>query len=163
MSTPANATLDLPVTGMTCANCARAIERALKKAPGVSQAAVNYASERAQVAFDPAQVKPAELIERVRKAGYDVALAHAELPLLGMTCANCASTIERTLKKLPGMSTVTVNYASERAAVDYVPGAVGIADMVAAVRKAGYDVPAASGATTTDDARQRGTCACGRY
>ena len=134
-------TIDLPVTGMTCANCANTIERTLKKTPGVSGAAVNFASERAQVEFDPAQVKPAELIERVRKAGYDVTMAHTELPLLGMTCANCANTIERTLKKLPGMSVASVNYASERASVDYVPGAVGIADMVAAVRKAGYDVP----------------------
>jgi Cu+-exporting ATPase len=143
--------IDLPVTGMTCANCATAIERALKKLPGVDSAAVNFASERAQVAFDPAQVKPAELIERVRKAGYDVTLAHAELPLLGMTCANCANAIERALKKLPGMSDAAVNYASERASVNYVPGVLGIADMVAAVRKAGYDVPSASaGAAATD-------------
>jgi P-type Cu+ transporter len=138
-------TIDLSVTGMTCANCANTIERTLKKTPGVTSAAVNFASEHAQVEFDPAQVKPAELIERVRArirdAGYDVTLAHAELPLLGMTCANCANTIERTLKKLPGISNAAVNYASERASVDYVPGAVSIADMVAAVRKAGYEVP----------------------
>jgi Cu+-exporting ATPase len=150
-SASASATIELPVTGMTCANCANTIERTLKKTPGVESAAVNFANERAQVAFDPAQVKPAELIERVRKAGYDVTLAHAELPLLGMTCANCANTIERTLKKLPGVSNATVNYASERASVDYVPGAVGIADMVAAVRKAGYDVPMASGAMAQDN------------
>ena len=152
-SAPASATttIDLPVTGMTCANCANTIERTLKKTPGVESASVNFASEHAQVAFDPAQVKPAELnvalrgaIERVRKAGYDVTLAHAELPLLGMTCTNCSNTIERTLKKLPGVSNASVNYASERASVDYVPGAVGIADMVAAVRKAGYDVPVSS-------------------
>ncbi len=94
--------IDLPVTGMTCANCANTIERTLKKTPGVTSAAVNFASERAQVEFDPAQVKPADMIERIRKAGYDVTVAHVELPLLGMTCANCANTIERTLKKLPG-------------------------------------------------------------
>ena len=143
-------TIDLPLIGMTCANCANTIERTLKKTPGVTSAAVNFANEHAQVEFDPTQVKPTELIERVRKAGYDVTLAHTELPLLGMTCVNCANTIERTLKKLPGMSNVVVNYASERASVDYVPGAVGIADMVAAVRKAGYDVPTAA---TTDDGR----------
>ena len=141
--------IELPVTGMTCANCANTIERTLKKAPGVTGAAVNFASERAQVEFDPAQIKPAEMIERIRKAGYDVTVAHVELPLLGMTCANCANTIERTLKKLPGVSNAVVNYASERASVDYVPGAIGIADMVSAVRKAGYDVPT-QGATVSD-------------
>jgi Cu+-exporting ATPase len=140
--------IELPVTGMTCANCANTIERTLKKAPGVASAAVNYASERAQVEFDPAQIKPADMIERIRKAGYDVTVAHIELPLLGMTCANCANTIERTLKKMPGVSNVAVNYASERASIDYVPGATGIADMVAAVRKAGYDVPTQGNAVT---------------
>ena len=134
-------TIALPVTGMTCANCANTIERTLKKTPGVTSASVNFTNEHAQIEFDPTQVKPTELIARVRKAGYDVTLAHTELPLLGMTCVNCANTIERTLKKLPGMSNIAVNYASERASVDYVPGAVGIADMVTAVRKAGYDVP----------------------
>jgi len=145
-------TIDLPVTGMTCANCANTIERTLKKTPGVTNAAVNFASEHAQVEFDPALVKPIELIERVRKAGYDVTMAHAELPLLGMTCTNCSNTIERTLKKLPGISNVVVNYASERASVDYVPGAIGIADMVAAVRKAGYDVPTATASASKADA-----------
>ncbi|HQX75186.1 MAG TPA: heavy metal translocating P-type ATPase, partial [Thermoflexales bacterium] len=144
-------TLELPVTGMTCVNCANTIERVLKKTEGVEGAAVNFASERAQVQFDPAQVKPAELIERVRKAGYDVTLAHAELPLLGMTCANCANTIERTLKKQAGVTQAAVNYASERASVDYIPGAIGLSDMIVAIRKAGYDVPSASAAGVIAD------------
>ena len=142
--------IDLPILGMTCANCATTVERVLKKTPGVSVAAVNYANERASAEFDPAQVSAAQLIERVRNAGYNVATAKADLPLLGMTCANCANTIERTLKKMPGMVAATVNYATERASVEYVPGAVGIADMVSAVRKAGYDVVT----TAADDAEQ---------
>jgi Cu+-exporting ATPase len=136
--------IDLPITGMTCANCATTVERVLRKTPGVSGAAVNYANERASAQFDPAQVSASALIERVRNAGYNVATAKADLPLLGMTCANCANTIERTLKKMPGMAMASVNYASERASVEYVPGAVGIADMVAAVRRAGYDVVTAA-------------------
>ncbi len=66
-----------------------------------------------------------------------------------MTCANCANTIQRTLRKLPGITEANVNYASERAAVSYVPGAVSIAQMIAAVRKAGYDVPRARSATAS--------------
>ena len=141
--------IELPITGMTCANCANTVERTLKKTAGVGAAAVNFASERASVQFDPAQVTPAQLIDRVRQAGYDVTLAHAELPILGMTCANCANTVERTLKRMPGVNTAAVNYASERASVDYVPGATSIAEMIAAVRKAGYDV-----ATTAASASQ---------
>jgi len=146
--------IELPVTGMTCANCANTIERVLRKTDGVGAAAVNFASERASVQYDPAQVSPAQLVERVRQAGYGVTLAHAELPILGMTCANCATTVERTLKKAPGVSLASVNFASERASVDYVPGATSIAELIATIRKAGYDV-----ALTADQATGSGQVA----
>jgi Cu+-exporting ATPase len=138
--------VELSITGMTCANCANTIERVLRRTPGVQDAAVNLASERATITLDPAQVSPNKLIERVRSAGYDVPLAHAKLPIVGMTCANCANTIERVMEKLPGVVSVSVNLASERASVDYLPGTIGIADMIAAIRKAGYDVPVQSSA-----------------
>jgi len=97
----------LPVVGMTCANCVVAVERNAKKAAGVTDAAVNFASERVTVSYDPdvaggAQVT-ADVIDRIRRAGYDVPTAEVELPLLGMTCANCAATIERRLKKTDGV------------------------------------------------------------
>lgn len=157
MTEPSVSTLELPVTGMTCVNCANTIERTLKRTAGVSVANVNYANEHATVQFDAAQVNAAQLVERVRQAGYDVTVAHAEIPIMGMTCANCVNTVERTLRKLPGVTSSTVNFANERASVDYIPGAVSIADMVQAIRKAGYDVPtasAAAGATTEQDAEQ---------
>ena len=96
--------IDLPITGMTCANCATTVERVLRKTPGVSGAAVNYANERASAQFDPTQVSASALIERVRNAGYNVATAKADLPLLGMTCANCANKIERALKAMTCMA-----------------------------------------------------------
>ncbi|MCS6849341.1 MAG: heavy metal translocating P-type ATPase [Anaerolineae bacterium] len=139
--------IELPITGMTCANCANTIERVLRKTPGVADASVNFAGEHASIAFDPAQVSPAQIIERVRAAGYDVPLAHVELPIVGMTCANCANTIERVVKKLPGVVAVNVNLAGERAFVDYLPGATSIAEIIAAIRAAGYDVPTQAAAT----------------
>ena len=63
-----------------------------------------------------------------------------ELPVTGMTCANCAMTIERTLKrKVPGVLQATVNFATERASVDFDPQTVTIDTLIAAIRKAGYD------------------------
>ena len=50
-------TVELPITGMTCASCANRIERKLNKLDGVS-ATVNYATERAAVEFDAAAVAP---------------------------------------------------------------------------------------------------------
>jgi Cu+-exporting ATPase len=60
-----------------------------------------------------------------------------ELPISGMTCASCANRIERRLNKLDGV-TASVNYATEKARVDYDPGAVGPDQLVAAVESAGY-------------------------
>ena len=146
----------LPVVGMTCANCVASVERNSKKVEGVTDAAVNYASEKVTVVFDPsianAQAVTSGVIQRVKAAGYDVPTATEELSLLGMTCANCAATIQRRLNKVDGVIEATVNYASEKATVRYVPGAVTHADLVAAVRKAGYDVVETTAAEDLQDA-----------
>ena len=64
---------DLPVLGMSCASCAANIEKALRNLPGVTKANVNLATARATVLFEPKLVGPGDLIDAVRKAGYDVA------------------------------------------------------------------------------------------
>jgi len=61
------------------------------------------------------------------------------LPITGMSCANCAMTIERILKKkVPGVTRASVNFATERASVEYVPSVTNIDKIVAAIQKAGY-------------------------
>ena len=68
--------VELAISGMTCASCAARIERRLNKLEGVS-ASVNFASEHAAVAFDPAQVHLEDLIGAVEAAGYGAALPEA--------------------------------------------------------------------------------------
>ena len=70
-------TLELPITGMTCASCANRVERNLNKLDGVS-ATVNYATEKARVEFDPGAVEPDQLVEAVEAAGYSAALPASE-------------------------------------------------------------------------------------
>jgi Cu+-exporting ATPase len=65
----------LPITGMTCANCALAVERSLKRTPGVADVSVNFASERATVRYDPSKVALPALAAAVEDAGYGVVLA----------------------------------------------------------------------------------------
>ncbi|MDX1664855.1 MAG: heavy metal translocating P-type ATPase [Candidatus Promineifilaceae bacterium] len=148
--------ITLPVVGMTCANCVAAVERNSKKVAGVTEANVNFASEKVTFAFDPAVVGSREVtkdvIERVRKAGYEIPTAKVELPVTGMTCANCANTIERRLNKVEGVLDAHVNFASEKAIVEYAPGTVTHHELVAAVRKAGYDVVEVEGEEEMADA-----------
>jgi Cu+-exporting ATPase len=62
------------------------------------------------------------------------------LPITGMTCANCVATVERNLKKLDGVQGAAVNLSSERAAVEFDPVKLGLADLIARVERAGYGV-----------------------
>ncbi|MGE5841681.1 MAG: heavy metal translocating P-type ATPase [Deltaproteobacteria bacterium] len=135
----ADETITIPVTGMTCANCALTIERTVKKVPGVKAASVNFAAEQASLSFDPDQVRVDTLVAKIRDAGYGVAKATVDIPVTGMTCANCALTIERTLKKkVPGVLNASVNFASEKARVEYIPSMTDLEAMIQAIEKAGY-------------------------
>ena len=62
-----------------------------------------------------------------------------DFPVLGMTCAACASRVERKLSKAPGVAAAAVNYGTEKATVEFDPGATDAGALVAAVRGAGYD------------------------
>ncbi len=132
--------VSLPVTGMTCANCSLTVERNLKRLDGVQDAAVNLATEKASVIYDPSLVREEDFLALIRDIGYDVPTAQAELPITGMTCANCALTIERTLNRLDGVVEASANFATERASVEYLPGVVSLAAIQQAIRDVGYDV-----------------------
>ena len=148
--------ITLPITGMTCANCAANIERGVKKLDGVTEVNVNFASEKAAVAFDPQKLGVEDLVKKIEKTGYGISTAKVEFPVTGMTCANCAMNIERTLnKKVPGVLAAAVNFASERAAVTYIPGVAGIEDMITAVEKAGYGAIAPVEGLDAEDAEQQ--------
>lgn len=137
MNTPTVKRIDLPIDGMTCASCATRIEKNLNKLPGV-KAAVNFANEKAQIEFDPALSAPGDLLHSIEKTGYAVPRQTVELNISGMTCAACATRIEKVLNKLEGVE-ATVNFAAEKARIHYNPGSVDMEGLIAAVRKAGYD------------------------
>ncbi len=152
----ASENVTLPITGMTCANCALNIERNLKKLQGVEDTSVNFASEQASVSFDPEQIQVDDLIKKIKDAGYGIAAAKVELPITGMTCANCAMNIERTLnKKVPGVVQASVNFASERAAVQYLPNLTNLEEIIAAIRQAGFDAILPDETGDDEDVEQR--------
>ncbi len=146
--------LTIPVTGMTCANCALTIERGLKRLEGVQSAAVNFAAERVTLEYDPALVDEKQVVATIDDLGYRATTAKAELPIRGMTCANCALTIERALRKLDGVVEANVNLANERATVEYIPTAVSLADIKRAIVDVGYEVVEAGEGEEVEDAER---------
>jgi P-type Cu+ transporter len=65
-----NVTRTLGIKGMTCASCVRRVEKALTRVPGVRDASVNLATERATVAYDPTSASPEQLTHAIEQAGY---------------------------------------------------------------------------------------------
>ncbi|MBZ9750190.1 heavy metal translocating P-type ATPase [Deinococcus sp. HMF7604] len=148
-----SATLEFGLSGMTCANCVGRVERTLTRTPGVQSAAVNLATERATVTYDPTQVDAAALLARVQDAGYEPQVETADFAVGGMTCANCVGRVERALTRTPGVLGASVNLATERAQVRYLPAVVGAAELRAAVQSAGYETPQPAPTQTAADPR----------
>ncbi len=146
-------TLTLPVTGMTCANCVATVERNVRKLDGIQEANVNFASEKLSLVYDDALVKPADVITRVRRAGYDVPEQTVDLAITGMDCVNCAANVERSLKKVDGVLDANVNFATEHALITVAPGTTRQA-LLDAVKQAGYGIVDAEDAGELEDAEQ---------
>lgn len=128
----------MPVAGMACAACALNVERALSKRPGIKRANVNYAAGTAHLEFDPKRLSASDLVEVVKDAGYDVPTSSATLNITGMTCAACASRVEKALSRVAGVISAHVNLATNKAHVTYVAGSIDIEALRKAVESAGY-------------------------
>ncbi len=145
----ADKTLTLPVSGMTCVNCAQTIERNVRKLEGVHEANINFASEKLSLVYDDALVGTDEVVARIRKAGYDVPERTVDLAITGMDCVNCANSVTRSLQKVDGVLEANVNFATEHAIVRAAPN-VTRQELVAAVERAGYGVVEAEDAELED-------------
>ncbi|WP_411503118.1 heavy metal translocating P-type ATPase [Brevibacillus centrosporus] len=128
----------VPISGMTCAACALRIEKGLKKLEGVETANVNLALEKSTVVYDPAVTDLDHIRGKIESLGYGVAADKVELNITGMTCAACATRIEKGMNKLPGVLKANVNLALETAQVEYDASQIGTADLIRQVEKLGY-------------------------
>lgn len=151
----------LNITGMTCASCAKAVERYVGKVEGVTSANVNFASEKLNVEFDENKTNDTNIIEAVIKAGYQVQPEQEEqqreviMPISGMTCAACVRAVERAINKLSGIDEVSVNLATEKATVIYNPSQTRISEIKQAVAKAGYQALEIEAREQADQERER--------
>ncbi|MED4041063.1 heavy metal translocating P-type ATPase [Niallia taxi] len=131
--------VSLNITGMTCASCATRIEKNISKVPGVQKANVNLATEKVSVTYNSSEASVEDIIAKVKKTGYGVQEEKVKLNIIGMTCAACANRIEKGLNKVDGVTNASVNLATEKASVEYIPGNTNVDELIAAVKKAGYD------------------------
>ena len=128
----------IQITGMTCAACATRIEKGLNKMEGVEQATVNLALEKSSIKFDPSKLSEADFEKKIEALGYGVVKQKTEFDITGMTCAACATRIEKGLNKMEGVAMANVNLALEKATIEFNPSEVTISEIIAKVEKLGY-------------------------
>lgn len=145
--------VQVPIIGMSCASCVRRVEQVLLKVPGVQQASVNLANEKAEVQLDN-DTALEFLTGAVVKAGYQTRTEQFELAIIGMSCASCVGRVEKALLELPGVLSASVNLAAESAQITALAGNVDEQQLMAAVSKAGYDAAPRSAERDDDTARR---------
>ncbi|MEL3959980.1 heavy metal translocating P-type ATPase [Lysinibacillus endophyticus] len=128
----------IQITGMTCAACATRIEKVLNKMDGVEKASVNLALEKSTIQYDPSKLSEIDFEKKIEAIGYGVVKQKAEFEITGMTCAACATRIEKVLNKTNGVASASVNLALEKATIKFNPSEITIADLIARVEKLGY-------------------------
>lgn len=148
--------IDLPITGMTCAACARRIERKLSKAPGVRQAGVNFATSRATVEYDPKATGISQLIETVKDVGYGTAgTARADFIVDDSARPSGSSQpLEKHLSALRGVINASFNLGTMEVRVEYLPGATDVGTIRRTIEHFGYrvsDVPGGGGDAAAED------------
>jgi Cu+-exporting ATPase len=129
------------INGMSCASCAANIEKALSKLPGVQQAAVNFASEKAIIEYAPDEIKASTIINSITGLDFRPVTIKSTFTVSGMSCASCVARVEKAIMNVPGVISASVNLANGRATVSYLED-VSLSSIKQAVEDAGFDVEA---------------------
>ncbi|MCG2729073.1 MAG: heavy metal translocating P-type ATPase [Acetobacterium sp.] len=130
------------ITGMTCAACAARVEKVVNKMQGITSASVNFATENLSVEYNEVETSRQKINEAIEKAGYGTVEVSTQsevtIPIGGMTCAACSARVEKVLGKLEGVTSASVNLATEKATVHYDAQLVKLSTIRQAIEKAGY-------------------------
>lgn len=161
MSHAMNSKETIRISGMSCAACAARVEKVLNNLEGIKNAAVNLAVEKAVVEYDKNIISIEDIIDAIKKLGYDAVseqadtISSAVLKVSGMSCAACAARVEKQLGSLEGVHSAAVNLASERASVEYDSEKIKTSDLIKAVEAIGYKAERAEELSVDREKEQR--------
>ncbi|ANH83854.1 copper-translocating P-type ATPase [Niabella ginsenosidivorans] len=139
MATDIINTIAIPLEGIKNERSALAVDDSLDLIAGIASHKVLPDRRTALITTaDNAAVSKA--VHKIRHLGYTVPAAQQRIPVLEMTCASCAVSVESTLKSLPGVINASVNFATAIVTVEYLPDVIHTATMKQAVQSIGYDL-----------------------
>jgi Cu+-exporting ATPase len=132
----------LKIGGMSCAACAQRIEKNLNKKKGVTQAAVNFASQTAMVSYDSAMTGEEDIEKVIKDSGYEVIKSSGEkmveFKVMGMSSDHCAGIVKKVVEKLEGVKEVETNFPNSYARVSYEESKLSTRQIIRAISGAGY-------------------------
>ena len=132
-------TLYIPLEGVESEHCAMIVDKGLSNVPSISGHKVELNNNRAVITISAPQAA-AEAVKAIRGLGYGVPTVQQTFPVLEMTCASCAVSVESMLKSVEGVIDATVNYAAATVKIEYIPQVVTPAILQKAVQDIGYDL-----------------------
>ncbi|XXG45303.1 hypothetical protein AAC387_Pa02g0419 [Persea americana] len=137
------------VIGMTCSACAGSVEKAIKRLPGIENAAVDVLNNRAQVLFHPNFVNEETIRETIEDVGFEATLIEGKsnetsmltcrIRIKGMTCTSCSRTVESALQVIHGVQNAVVALATEEAEIRYDSKLVSYKQLMEAIEDTGFE------------------------
>ena len=150
MATEKNSKFYIPLEGVESEHCALIVDNGLKQVNGIIEHSVELNNYRAVITSNNSNTIQ-ESVQKIRDLGYGVTTVKKTFPVLQMTCASCAISVESIIKSISGVINASVNFASESVKVEYIPTIVQVSEIRNAVVSIGYDllIPNESNETET--------------
>lgn len=129
----------LPVEGMESEHCALIVDKGLSKIAGLKSHRVELNNKRVMIQTNNNE-GISEIVLAIKSMGYDVPTIEKIFPVIGMTCASCAVSVESIMKSQPGVIDAQVNFATSSVKVKFVSGLIDQNELKKSVQSIGYDL-----------------------
>lgn len=139
MANRATTDIEIPLEGVESEHCALIVDKGLQKVPGMGSHKVELNNRRAIISTTTPETL-GHAVTAIRDLGYGVTTVKTSFPVLQMTCASCAVSVESMIKSQLGVVSAAVNYASATIQVEYIPTATSPAELRKVVQSVGYDL-----------------------
>lgn len=149
MATENKTPLYIPLEGVESEHCALIVDKGLTEVKGIQSHKVELNNRRAVITSDSIETLP-EAVKIIRDLGYGVTTVKKTIPVLQMTCASCAVSVESIIKAQPGVVNAVVNFATATVSVEFLPNMIQLADIQKAVQSIGYDLMIETDASQTE-------------
>ena len=140
MATLAAKPMYIPLEGVESEHCALIVDNGLKKVKDIEAHKIEINNKRAVIESSKMSAVVPEVVKTIRNLGYEVTTVKKTFPVMDMTCAACAISVESIIKYLDGVVNASVNFATATVSVEYLTNTVSPNELKNAVQSIGYDL-----------------------